>query len=350
VTNLTNKFHYFKEGYILNKKKKKKPITKRRVQAKTKKQQRAKAKIFKSKPDIQFIHRPALTDIEAPDGFRTVTMTQGLIEYASPVMELAEKNNVKDPNEALQVAVSLWNFNIANAPVKIDREKTKKDVIKQIGKLFKMDPKQSADFVDMMLQRKGYLFPVDIQPADRMTMFIRKEQHFTIAEFNYDKLKLSDESYTPDDRDKRLVKIIDQMDSYIADDVDYEEWEDFYFKLENEAKERFQNWLVFKGAEEYSEDFSFYVGPYLNFIYRYMHEHTINLKSVLPIYIEEFFVDHILRKIVLEPLEYTRFVPALKLFYNFLHDIDYLQKPEKIIKFFNAIEPLFIEILRERYS
>jgi len=331
-------------------KKKKKRIAKRRTQAKTKKQQKAKVKNLKSKPGIQFIRRPALTEIKAPDGFRTVTMTQGMIEYAKPIMELAEKSNIKDPNDALQIAVSLWNFNIADAPIKIDREKTKKDVIKLLGKLFKVDAQESTELVNMMLKRKGHLFPEDIQPDDPMTMFMRKEQHFLIPEFNFDAFKLSDESYTPDDKDKSLVKIIDQIDRYIANDVEYDEWEDFYFKLEDEAKERFQNWLVFKGAEEYSEDFSFYVGPYLNFIYRYMHEQSINLKTVLPIYIEEFFVDHILRKVVLEPLEYVRCVPSLKLFYKFLADIGYLEKPEKNIKLFDSIAPVFIAILKERYS
>ena len=81
-----------------------------------------------------------------------------------------------------------------------------------------------------------------------------------------------------------------------------------------------------------------------------MHSDNINLKTVSSIYIEEFFIDHLLRKVLVEPHEYTEWPPALKLFYNFLYEIGYLERLEKIIKLLDGIEPNFIGVLRKRYS
>ncbi len=75
-----------------------------------------------------------------------------------------------------------------------------------------------------------------------------------------------------------------------------------------------------------------------------------HLKTVLPIYIEEFFVDHVLRKVIVEPHEYIKWPPALKLFYNCLYEIGYMENPERVIRLLDEIEPHFIGILRDRYS
>lgn len=332
----------------MSKKKKRKVIAKRKVQAKVKKQKKAKSKSHRSKPNIQFIDRPAMSEIDAPTGFRALSMSQAMMEYAKPIMDFVEKGIVKDPNDAFQLATPLWNYNIAQKHHNF--EINKRDTIKQIGKTLKLNVQESTEFFDMMIQRKEYLFPDDIQPDNPMTMFIKQEEHYLISEFNYDSLNMSDESYLADKEDEKLVQLINQMDKYIAEDVEYNEWEDHYFSMEEKCKERFEKWLIFKGVNEYSKDFPFNIEIYLNFIYRYMHEDNINLKTVLPIYIEEFFVDHILRKVMVEPQEYIKWPPALKLFYNFLYEIGYLRSPEKIIRLLDKIEPHFIEILRDRYS
>lgn len=330
----------------MSKKKKKKVIAKRRVQAKVKKQKKAKSR--SSTPNVQYIERPAISEIDAPTGFRAVSMSQGMIEYAKPIMDFVEKGVVKDPNDAFQLAMPLWNYNLSQKHR--DFKFNKKDIIKQIGKPLKLNAQESTEFFDMMIQRKEYLFPDEIQPDNPMTMFVRQEEHYLISEFNYDSLNMSEEPYLPDKEDEKLIQLINQMDNYIAEGVEYDEWEDHYFSMEEKCKERFGKWLMFKGVKEYSEDFPFHIETYLNFVYRYMHEDDIYLKTVLPIYIEEFFVDYVLRKVVVEPHEYVKWLPALKLFYIFLYETGYLKSPEKIIKLLDGIEPHFIEILRDRYS
>ncbi len=296
----------------------------------------------------KFIDRPAISEIDTPIGFRAVSMTQGMIEYAKPIMDFVEKGSVKDSNDALQLSIPLWNYNKTQKNRNLER--SKRDIIKKIGKTLKINYEESTKFFDMMIQRKEYLFPDEIQPDIPMTMFIRKEEHHLIPEFNYDSLNMSAEPYLPDEEDKKLIQLIDQMDDYIAEGVEYKEWEDHYFSMEEKCKKIFERWLNIKGVKQYSENFPFHIKVYLSFIYCYRHSDNINLKTVLSIYIEEFFVDHLLRKVIVEPYEYIEWPPALKLFYNILYEIGYIENPEKIMKLLDGIEPHFIEILRKRYS
>jgi len=321
----------------MSKKKKKKVIAKKRA--------RTKAKSRRAKSQVRFVDRPAISEIDAPNGFRAVSMGQAMMEYAKPLMDFVERGIVKGPNDVLQLGIPLWNYNLSP-----ERHNLKKDIINQIGKTLKIDLQESADFFDMMIQRKEHLFPAEVQPDNPMIMFIRQEEPHLIPEFNYASLNISEEPYLPDDEDGVLVQSINLMDKYITEGVDYDEWEDHYFAMEEKCKERFEKWLMIKGVKEYSEDFPFHIEIYLDFIYRYMHDDSINLKTVLPIYIEEFFVDYVLRKVAIEPHEYIKWPPALKLFYHFLDEIGYIENPERIIKLLDEIEPHFIGILRDRYS
>ena len=330
-------------------KKKKKTISQKRSQAKVRKQKRTQNKSQRSTPsDVQHIERPPISAIEAPPGFRTVSMSQGLLEYARPLLDFVDKGIVKYPDDIIQFAMFLWNYDISveRGDVTVDKQ----DMIKQFQKTLKISAEECIEFFEMMIQRKENLFPKDIQPDNPMIMFIKKEQHYLIAEFNYDSLNISEEILTPTNEDKKLIQLINQIDEYIFEGTEYDDWEEHYFEMEEKCTKRFRSWLKFKGVQRYSDDFANNVAIYLNFIYRYGHEDDLTLQTVTSIYIEEFFVDHVLRKVIAEPHEYTLWPPALKLFYVFLNEIDYLERPEKVIKLIDKIEPMFIEILKKRFS
>ena len=74
------------------------------------------------------------------------------------------------------------------------------------------------------------------------------------------------------------------------------------------------------------------------------------LKSVPDLYFLEFFEDFLLRKMMVEPIEYVYWPPALKLFYRFLHEKGYLDNQEDIIREIDKLEPYFIEVLRKQFS
>ena len=91
--------------------------------------------------------------------------------------------------------------------------------------------------------------------------------------------------------------------------------------------------------------------PYINTVNTYMHQDIITLQNVSAIYIEEFFADYLLRKMMVEhPQEYTHWAPALKLFYTFLSEKGYLRDAALPIRLLDEFEPHLITILRKRYG
>ncbi len=120
--------------------------------------------------------------------------------------------------------------------------------------------------------------------------------------------------------------------------------------MKDECQGLFEKWLITKGLKGDVQDFSFCLHTYLDFIYGYMHDDTVVLKSVPDIYLVEFFEDFLIRKMMVEPNEYVYWPPALKLFYLFLHEKGYLNNHKEIIKKIDRVEPYFIEVLRKQFS
>src|SRR2546426_12355385 len=53
---------------------------------------------------------------DAPKGFRPISTTQAMMEYAAPIMAYVENGAVADPNDALQVGLLLWNSTLPEVP------------------------------------------------------------------------------------------------------------------------------------------------------------------------------------------------------------------------------------------
>jgi hypothetical protein len=62
----------------------------------------------------------------------------------------------------------------------------------------------------------------------------------------------------------------------------------------------------------------------------------------------EFFMDYLLRKVMVKPPQYTHWPPALRLFHRFLAEKGYLDDPEPRIERLHAIEPNFIALVKRR--
>lgn len=336
------------------KKKKKKAIAKQRTKAKKKRQKTAKKKQEQkrqaNRERIQYVDTPAISEMRPPNGFRAVSISQAMIEYANPVMEYVEKGVVKDINKAMGIVTEMWNFQISDDTGDLPRV-DKKGLIKKIRRTLKMNAEEAASFLDMMLERKKHLLPDEIQPKGNLSrMYIRKDMSVLIAPFNYDSLNISDQDYTPEEADKEMVASLEEMDRYIAERKDYDVWESHFLEMADLVEERFFNWLEFKGVAEYGDDFTFNINVYLNFIYRYGHDEPITLKTVKLVYLQEFFADHVLRKATVEPHRYPTWPPAMKMFYRFLEDVGYMDDAGQPIAKIDEMEPIFIEILRKMYS
>ena len=291
---------------------------------------------------------PPLSEMDAPEGYRAVSISTAMMEYAKPVVEFVEEGVIEDLNEALQIASSIWNY--SNDLERSDNKANLEELELEITEVLKLGKKEARQFVNMMVERKSDLLPSAIQPDNPRTMFIKKEKVYLIPEFNYNSLTFSDTVIPPDSEDEALIEMIRKLDKFIDEGVEPDIWEKFYFQLVDLCTARFGNWMQEKKIEKYVDDFPFFIEMYMSFIYRYTHDHDLTLKKTFTIYFEEFLLDHVLRKASLEPNEYILCPPALKTFYRFLFEKGYLSNSKKFIQSIHTIEPDFIRVLRERYS
>jgi hypothetical protein len=271
-------------------------------------------------------------------------MTQAMLEYAAPIMAYVEDGTVQDPNEALQIGMQLWNSTLPGVPVAV--KQSRREIVAHIETTLQLDRQEAEAFCDRMIERKAYLFPDEMQPEGSMTMFMRKEVEYLITPFEESQLHLSDALVPPDRDDETLLDALRQLEARIDAGDDYGDWEADFFAMQERCCQRYYHWLLAKGVPEtLSQQFSFCLEPYLTFIYQYDAGHV---RDVWPAAMEEFFMDWLMRKVMVKPPEYTQWPPALRLFYRFLSEKGYLDDPEPIIAGLQAIEPAFIAMVRQR--
>ncbi|MBW1707978.1 MAG: hypothetical protein JRJ86_22935, partial [Deltaproteobacteria bacterium] len=89
-------------------KKKRKRIIKKRDKVSQQKKKKRALRLVKSQPKLepQVIQRPGMPYMGAPDGFRSISFSQAMMEYAKPLMERME--NEDDLNKALQASGLFW--------------------------------------------------------------------------------------------------------------------------------------------------------------------------------------------------------------------------------------------------
>ena len=192
-------------------KKKKREVAKRHSRAKGRLKRKRKLRLVKPrpKPNTQILYRPSLPHMGAPEGFRSISMSQAIMEYTKPIMKFVEDNE-NDLDNAMQISMVLWNYSVS-----IERgneyKGLEKKILKGLKKTFGMDKDESHDLLKKMVERYSYLFPKDIQPKAGMPfMFIRKELKYLIKPYDYNKLTLSSESIPPDQDDRDLINKIER--------------------------------------------------------------------------------------------------------------------------------------------
>jgi hypothetical protein len=333
-------------------KKDKTKISKRRQKTKQQKVKKRKLRLIKggggdtSGPAV--VERPGMPHLGAPEGFRSISFSQAMMEYGAPLMEQAK--NEKSMNAALQLSGIFWNYALSMRDGKVDR-KIEKEIVKGIKSALGLNIEETQKLIQRMVERYHYLFPEEIQPRPPSPfMFIRKEVRHLIRPFDYGKLNISDRLIPSDTDDQDAIDKLTQLDSLVMDQADYEQFELLLADVKERCGERFRQWLVAKGLAEHAEDFAGCPFIFFDFVYGYMHDDVIILKTVSDPYWMEFFEDFLIRKILAAPAVYIFWPPALKLFYRFLHEKGYLKNPGKIIGRIDKIEPYFIEVLKHQFS
>jgi hypothetical protein len=322
-------------------KKNKPKISKRRQKAKQQKAKKRKLRLIKggardaSGPAVA--ERPGMPYLGAPEGFRSISFSQAIMEYAAPLMEQAK--NDKAMNAALQLAGMFWNYALSVRDGKVDL-KIEKEIVKGVKSVLGLNIEETQKLIQRMVARYQYLFPEDIQPKPPSSfMFIRKEVRHLIRPFDFGKLNISDRLIPSDADDQDAIDKLAQLDTLVMNQADYKQFELLLTEVKDRCEDRFRQWLIAKGLGEHAEDFADCPVIFFDFVYGYMHDDVIVLKTVSDRYWMEFFEDFLIRKMMAAPAEYILWPPALKLFYRFLHEKGYLNNPDKVIGRIDKIEP-----------
>lgn len=327
-------------------------ITKRKTKSDEKKKKKRTLKLVKEKArqNITVIPRPGLPYMGAPEGFRSIGFAQAMIEYSKPLIDLVKPDDDIGLDNAMQIGTLLWNYSLSLKMGKSADRQMKESALNIMKEAFELNDEDAASLLTKMTERYHYLFPEEIQPKRTPFLFIRKEVRHLIRPFDFSRLKLSMEIIPPDKKDKNLISNIQKLDKAIEDGKEWDDFEKLLIKVKEASEERFKVWLIAKGIKDEAEDFAPCPLIYLDFIYGYMHDDVVLLKSVSDIYFQEFFEDFLIRKMMVEPEEYTQWPPALKLFYRFLQEKGYLDNADDMIETIDHIEPYFIAVLKKQFS
>ena len=99
-------------------------ISKRRQKARQQKEKKHKLKLIKgrgrdtSAPTVA--ERPGMPYLGAPEGFRSISFSQAIVEYGAPLMEQAKSEKAMD--EVLQLSGMFWNYALSVRDGEVDRK------------------------------------------------------------------------------------------------------------------------------------------------------------------------------------------------------------------------------------
>jgi hypothetical protein len=300
---------------------------------------------------IDFVERPALADMGPPEGFRTIPMSQAIMQYAKPLME--KTRSEEDLQGAMQSAMVFWNYSLARMEGKTSANLAdiETGILKSLKASFGMDGTAAREFLEMMAARYAYLFPPEIQPRGTPFMFIRKEERHQIRPIEEDSIRLSPKEVTPTAREDELFKDLRRLDALVGQGAEWDEKETLLFSIKDNLGDAFRDWLSAKGIEEpLADDFANCLPIWLDFVYAYGHDEDTPLGKVPISSWLEFFNDFLLRKLMTDPSAYVNWPPALRFFYRYLQERGYIDRSLEAENAIRRIEPEFYVLLHHEFS
>ena len=317
--------------------------------AKAKQKQEAKRKQKKLSKNVELVNRQAFSTIEAPDGFKTVSASQGLMYYGEPILSKAKNTNddINTLNKNFQIAVQIWNY--VNPRIEHSQEE-KSEIIQQIKDLLDIEDIGAENFFEMMVQRKNNLFPEEIQPEGVTILFQRKIDTFQIEPVQLSELGIHSDRKVDITKYEEILERLKDLDRRIENEHEYLDYEDLMFEAKESFESKFVEWMKeLKFKDKNIENTCFAFSVYYDFIYGYMHEDITKLNSVEKGYIQEFFRDYAIRKVMINPEEQAEWTGAIEIAYLFLLDIQYIDEinAKRIQKYIKEEEPRFIKYLRK---
>lgn len=333
----------------------KKDMNKRRNKAAQKKQEKRKAKAaaLRRRPEVQVRYRPGITEMGAPEGFRAIGMAQAMMEYGKPLNEYFGKTpqSMDDLNKMMKISMLLWNHALDEEKGE-ERSARKSEVVAALSETLGLNGEEAEALRVRMVERRIWLFPPDVQPQERASpiMIMRKETPAEIKPFAYDRLQHTRDEVPAGDEDRALIQNIEKLDRFMEEEADYGEYEKLLTETKDEAEKRYKQWLMDRGFPEEFHGLAGCLHIYFDFVYGYMHDHVVTMKTITLNYLTEFFEDFLIRKVYGDPQEYVEWPPAIKLFYLFLKDKGYMKDTTSMTSMINALELRFMEILKKQFA
>lgn len=332
---------------------KKRIVGKRRQRANEDRKRRRKLKVIKLKEHASrapTARRAPLAGMEAPEGFRTVATSQAVMAYAAPLTEKA--GTEQQLQAAFQAAMGCWNYSLAVQEGDRQRERElEAELLSTLQARFDMEETAAREFLAMMAARYDHMFPEAIQPRGTPYTFMRKEAAHPIRPIAEGRLVLDPAPVPLAPQEERLFRDLRALDALVAEEADWEAVEGRFTALKDPLRDAFQGWLTAKGLEEsLAAELAGCIFIWLDFVYAYDHEEDTRLAAVPASSWQEFFLDFLLRKMVVDPPEYVTWPPALKLFYRYLHDRGHLEDPQTVERSIERMEPDFYEFLERQFA
>jgi hypothetical protein len=333
----------------------KKDTNKRRNKAAQKKEQKRKTKAaaLRKQANVQVVHRPGISEMGAPDGFRAIGMAQAMMEYIKPLDEYygKETQGIDDLNNRMKLSMLLW-YHALEVEKGEEPSSKKSDVVKALSEALGLNAEQAEALRARMVERRSWLFPEEAQLKERTSSFmvIRKENLAEIKPFNYDKLQHTRDEIPANDEDRALIRKIEKLDRFMEEEADYGKYEKLLSETKDEAEKLYKQWLADRGFPAEHHGLSGCLHIYFDFVYGYTHDHVVTLKTITLNYLTEFFEDFLIRKVYGDPREYVEWPPAIKLFYLFLKDKGYVEDIAATTSMINAMELRLMVILKKQFS
>jgi len=91
--------------------------------------------------------RPGIPHLGAPEGFRSISFSQAIMEYGAPLMEQAK--NDKAINAALQLSGMFWNYALSVRDGKVDL-KIEKEIVKGAKSVLGLNIEETQKLIQRM--------------------------------------------------------------------------------------------------------------------------------------------------------------------------------------------------------
>jgi len=308
---------------------------------------------LRRQPEVTVRSRPGISEMGAPEGFRAIGMAQAMMEYVKPLNEYygKEPKDIDDLNSRMKLSMMLWNHALDQEKGE-ERSVRKKDVVKALSDAFGLNSEAAEALRVKMVERRGWLFPEEVQPEERTSpiMIMRKESLAEIKPFAYDRLRSENDEAPAGPEDRALIENIRKLDRFMEYEADYGEYEKLLTETKKKAEKQYEKWLADRGFPAEFHDLAECIDIYFDFVYGYMHDHVVTLKTITLSYLTEFFEDFLIRKVYGPPQEYLDWPPALKLFHQCLKDKGYMEDIASITSMINSIETRYIGLLRKQFA